>query len=117
MSTEEKPLQDEKVPETPPTNDIPATPIEEKPVAEEVKKEEPPQTTLLLEEPKESPFKMLIFFSFVCIFGYFIIRMDNIYYKISFIISFMVLTYLFKKYFNPFPKKIKEDDGINLIEG
>ncbi len=113
MSTEE---QDEKVQETPPTNDIPATPIEEKPVAEEVKKELP-QTTLLLEEPKESPFKMLLFLAFVCVFGYFIIRMDNIYYKISFIISFIVLTYLFKKYFNPFPKKIKEDDGINLIEG
>lgn len=115
MSTEEKPLQDEKVPETPPTNDIPVTPIEEKPVVEE--KKELPQTTLLLEEPKESPFKMLIFLAFVCIFGYFIIRMDNIYYKISFIISFMVLTYLFKKHFNIFPKKIKEDDGVNLIEG
>ncbi len=116
MSTEEKPLQNEKVPETPPTNDIPTTPIEEK-KTEEIKTEPLPQTTLLLEEPKESPFKILIFLSFVCIFGYFIIRMDNVYYKISFIITFMVLTYLFKKYFNLFPKKIKEDDGVNLIEG
>jgi hypothetical protein len=105
---EEKPVEEQQPVEEP---KLP----EEKPVTEE--KKELPQTTLLLEEPKESPFKMLLFLAFVCLFGYFIIKMDNIYYKISFIISFMILTYFFKKHFNIFPKKIKEDDGVNLIEG
>ena len=77
--TTQKPIEEPKLPE-------------EKPVTEE--KKELPQTTLLLEEPKESPFKMLLFLAFVCLFGYFIIKMDNIYYKISFIISFMIFCYI-----------------------
>ena len=114
--------QEVKIEETPQIQEEKPQIQEEKSIQEdkpEVQKDEiPPQTTLLLEEKKESPFKMLIFLSFVCIFGYFIIKMDNIYYKISFIISFMILSYFFKKHFNPFNNKnIKDDNGVNLIEG
>jgi hypothetical protein len=94
-----------------------------------------PKTTLLLDEnvsnhidnnnhsnnnhinSNNNMIGMLIYFVVVCIVGYFILKTDNIKYKIGFIVGFLFITFFIKKKFMTNNKTVVEDDGQNLIEG